>query len=220
MRHKNFSAVGYLKTYTKAKLKKYASWPSWRLVFTCLFFLALGFVWLRLNNQEALRKYHAVLKADQLDGNVYEELAKLRDFTLTHMNSGLRQPVQLVYAYNKDAEQIIKASSSSLNADPNYYLDAQKECEAKGIPITARAQCVAEKVSSANPESGQPATNAKINLPDKALYSFKFNSPRFSLDWAGLSFLISFFFALIFIFRMLIARWVRKRWPSIEDAYL
>lgn len=208
---------GYLYT----RFRRYAVWPTWRLFFTALIFFVLGLFFLRSNNVTALEKYRSVIKADENNGSVYEKLDDLQKYTFSHLNSGVGRPVQLVNTYNRDADKIFAVAQNMLDKDgkkKDVYLEAQKICEAKGIPITARAQCAAEYVLANNPNIEQ--SKLEVSLPDKALYSFEFSSPRWAWDGAGLCIFIGVLFALGALLRMLLGRYARKRWVSWEGQYL
>jgi hypothetical protein len=204
------------------RFRRYALWPTWRLVFSGLFFVALGIFFLRANNSAALEKYREVIKADQSGGNVYEKLDDLQKYTFGHLNSDIGQPVQLVNTYNRDAQLIFNTAQAKLTGsgatERNIYLEAQKVCEAKGIPITARAQCAADYVLNNNPTIKQE--DLKVKLPDKALYSFRFSSPRFAWDAAGICLVIGLLFLFGALFRIYLAWHLSKRWSDWDGKYL
>jgi hypothetical protein len=203
------------------KFKRYAMWPTWRLLFTSLFFLVVAVIFLRANNTSSLEKYSEVIKADQKGGSVYEKLEDLQKYTFGHLNSDIGQPVQLVNTYDRDAQEVFRKAQSELNstgATRNVYLEAQEICEKKGIPITARAQCAADYAFNNNPGIAQE--QLKVKLPDKALYSFRFPSPRWAWDGAGISLLLCFVFLFGALFRTLLAWYLRKRWVNWDQKYL
>lgn len=207
--------------YLYRKFRRYAVWPTWRLFFTSLFFFVLALFFLRSNNITALEKYRAVIKADENNGSVYEKLDELQRYSFGHLNSDLGRPVQLVNTYNRDANKVFIAAQSELDKDgkkQDVYLEAQKACEAKGIPITARAQCAADYALANNPTIEQG--KLEVNLPDKALYSFRFPSPRWAWDAAGICLFISVIFFFGAIFRMALAWYARKRWATWDKKYL
>jgi hypothetical protein len=210
--------------YLYRKFKRYAIWPTWRLIFTSIFFLAAGLLFLRQNNITALEGYHQVIKADQNGGSVYEKLDQLQKFTFGHLNSNIGQPVQLVNTYNRDAQKVFEEAQARLDAQDgsdsqrDVYLEAQKACEARGIPIAARAQCAADYALANNP--GIESSKLEVKLPDRSLYSFQFSSPRWAWDGAGISILLSAVFFVGAMFRMTLAWYLRKRWVSWDDKYL
>ncbi len=212
----------YLGSLLYTRFKRYAVWPTWRLVFTALFFFVLGVLFLRANNNSALDKYREVIKADKNGGSVYEKLEDLQRYTFGHLNSDIGQPVQLVNTYNRDAQKIFSAAQLKLTAsgvtERNIYLEAQKICEAKGIPITARAQCAADYVLNNNPTIKQE--DLKVKLPDKSLYSFRFSSPRFAWDAAGICLFIGVIFLFGALFRTCLAWILRRRWAGWDSKYL
>ncbi|HRV76366.1 MAG: hypothetical protein H6799_00205 [Candidatus Nomurabacteria bacterium] len=221
MRRVGKSLYKKLSRFLYTRFRRYATWPTWRLFFSSLFFLVIGIFFLRSNNITALEKYRDVIKADENNGSVYEKLNDLQRYTFGHLNSGVERPVQLVNTYNRDANKLFDIAQAKLNAsglgEKDVYLEAQKACEAKGIPITARAQCAADYVLSNNPSIN--AEQLKVNLPDKSLYSFTFSSPRWAWDAAGISLFISVLFFLGAIFRMLLAWYLRKRLVKWEYRY-
>ena len=207
--------------YLYKRFRRYAVWPTWRLLFTSFFFFGLGLFFLRSNNITALEKYRSVIKADENNGSVYEKLNDLQNYTFSHLNSDVGRPVQLVNTYNRDANKVFSVAQDRLDRDGkkrDVYLEAQKICEAKGIPITARAQCAAEYVLANNPDIEQ--AKLEVNLPDKALYSFDFASPRWAWDAAGISLFIGALFVFGALFRMLLGRYARKRWVGWDRKYL
>lgn len=208
--------------YVYRKFRRYAVWPTWRLIFTSLFFFGIGIFFLRSNNITALEKYRDVIKADDNNGSVYEKLDDLQKYSFGHLNSGIGRPVQLVNTYNRDAEKVFIVAQSKLNVEggekKDIYLEAQKACEAKGIPITARAQCAADYALANNP--GIEQDKLAVSLPDKSLYSFTFSSPRWAWDAAGLCLLIAGLFFFGAIFRILLAWYARKRWVAWDKKYL
>lgn len=208
--------------YFYKKFRRYAVWPTWRLFFTALLFFVLAVFFLRSNNITALEKYRAVIKADENNGSVYEKLDDLQKYSFGHLNSGIDRPVQLVNTYNRDANRVFLVAQAKLDAEnggaKDIYLEAQKACEAKGIPITARAQCAADYALTNNPSIDQK--KLIVTLPDKALYSFTFTSPRWAWDAAGICLLISFLFFFGAIFRMIFAWYARKRWVDWDKKYL
>lgn len=212
----------FVRSVLYKRFQRYATWPTWRLLFTSLLFLVVGIFFLRSNNNSALEKYREVIKADENGGSVYEKLEELQSFTFGHLNSDLGQPVQLVNTYNRDAGEVFAAAQAKLNSsgevEEDIYLKAQKECESRGIPITARAQCAADYVLTNNPNIAQK--ELRVKLPDKALYSFRFTSPRWAWDAAGISILLSLMFLFGAVFRTLLAYYLRKRWVVWDRRYL
>ncbi len=210
--------------YIYQKFRHYAVWPTWRLFFTSLFFFVLSIFFIRSNNVTALEKYREVIKADENNGSVYEKLDDLQHYTFTHLNSGVSRPVQLVNTYNRDANKVFEVAQNKLDAESggaskkDIYLEAQKVCEAKGIPITARAQCAADYALANNP--GIDQKKLSVTLPDKALYSFTFSSPRWTWDAAGICLFISVAFFVGSILRMILAWYARKRWVNWDAKYL
>lgn len=210
------------KSFFYARFRRYATWPTWRLFFSSLLFFVIAIFFLRSNNITALEKYRDVIKADERNGSVYEKLDDLQSYTFGHLNSGVGRPVQLVNTYNRDADRVFGVAQAKIDKEgggqKDIYLEAQKACEARGIPITARAQCAAEYALANNPNVEQ--SKLTVNLPDKALYSFTFSSPRWAWDAAGICIFISALFFFGAVIRMVLAWYARKRWTTWDRKYL
>jgi hypothetical protein len=111
------------------------------------------------------------------------------------MNTTTIRPVELVNAYNRQAERIITAANKSSSKD--VYKEAAAACEQRGIPLTSVAQCAADYAAKNSPDVGPK----KIILPDKNLFTYSFASPRWTPDLAGLSVLLTVVTGVWLIFR-------------------
>jgi preprotein translocase subunit SecF len=158
-----------------------------------LFFAGLSVWSLRNNNLNMIKLREAVYTADRQNGNVETALDNLRQYVYSHMNTNLRSgqnfdsdepPIQLVNRFNRalEAEQ---ARVAALGGANKVYIEAQSKCEVSSLPLTARAQCVQDYVSTYG--NGIP----QLNLPPKELYTFDFVSPLWSADFAGFMILVT-----------------------------
>jgi hypothetical protein len=157
---------------------------------------------LRANNLKMAELRQAVYAADEKNGDVETALNNLRIFIYGHMNTDLRSgnagsqpPIQLVNRFIRAvaAEQARVAAQSNA---AKVYSDAQAQCERSNLPLTARAQCIQNYVSTHGTSSQQP------NLPPKEFYTFDFASPGWSPDLAGWSLVAALFFGIILLVRL------------------
>jgi hypothetical protein len=192
----------------------YGKWHHYRALF--LVIITAGLVIssgvcvyaLRQNNLTMTRLRQAVYAADQADGDIKTALNNLRQFVYGHMNTDLRSgdsteaPIQLVNEFNRavEAEQ---ARIAALTGEANQvYVDAQRQCEVSSIPLTVRAQCIQDYVST-------HATNVpQLVLPPKDVYTFDFASPTWSPDLAGWSLLVAIGFGALLILRLILGIFV------------
>jgi hypothetical protein len=198
----------------KAKLHHY--WAKFRspLLFLpiigLVIFGTLFIYGMRYNNVTMLELKQKVIVADEQDGDIEGALQELRAFVSTHMNTNMRNsgslepPVQLVNEYNRDVAEIKAKNISQDNAN-KVYQEAQARCETGAIPLTARAKCIQDYVSN----NSTPI--AELQLPPKELYIFDFASPKWSPDLAGISMILSIFFGLLIIIRLLLGRYINYK---------
>ena len=176
---------------------------------------AIAIFALRVNNQKMIELRQAVYAADTNNGDVSKALYNLREFVYGHMNTNLRAgststepPIQLVTRFNiaVAAEQ---ARVAALNNSTKVYSDAQAQCERSSLPLTARAQCIQEYVST-NGSGVQ-----QLNLPPKEFYTFDFASPRWSPDVAGWALVATFLLVVLLVLRI-IAGFVVKNYLAAK----
>lgn len=198
----------------------YGKWHRWRIISLALIIVglvvssALCALALRQNNLKMVELRAAVYEADENNGDVETALNELRQFVYSHMNTNLSSgssseaPIQLVNRFNAavEAEQ---ARIAALTGEVNQvYIDAQRQCEVSSVPLTVRAQCMQDYVSTHG--KGIP----ELNLPDKSFYTFDFASPTWSPDLAGWSLITAILFAVLliirFIFGFIIARYLKQ----------
>ncbi len=188
------------------KLHPFSPW-----LFLCLFVASAVFsiYALRDNNLKMIQLRDEVVKADEANGDVEAALKKLREHVYAHMNTNLssgdfaiKPPIQLKYRYDRllAAEQ---ERVAGINA--KIYTDAQNECERlfpQGLSGSGRVPCIQQYVTT-HGEKEKPI--------EDALYKFDFVSPAWSPDLAGWSLVVSTLFALLFIIRFGLERWMIGR---------
>lgn len=159
-----------------------------------LFFGYSAITSLRSNNLNMIKLRQAVYDTDKSGGDVETALRNLRAYIYSHMNTDLssggntiKPPIQLKFRY----ERLKEAEKQRVAAENAQTLaSANAECEKKfpkGGVGSGRLPCVQDYLASAG------AVEKPIN---DSLYKFDFLSPRFSLDKAGISIILSAVFFL------------------------
>jgi hypothetical protein len=172
------------------------------LVFLLFASGAFGVYSLRQNNIQALKLYDKVIKADKYDGDLNSSLTELQRFTSSHMNTQLRQPVQLVESYNRDALEIVKQNQDNTPENEAIYKEAQQECSRRGVPYTAIAECASNYALARIDPNYDPTIPITYSFPDQAQYTYSFASPYWTPDLAGVSWALFVFSFVILIFRV------------------
>ena len=158
----------------------------WVLVVLIVVFGGLSVYGLRQNNLKMIELRNNVLAADQAGGDTDAALRALGDHIVNHMNTGLNQPLELVYSFNRDVEKARAAAEAQSNS--KIYRRAQDTCEIATIPLTARAQCIQDFIL----DNAAPGENPEpLKLPSKDFYIYDWAEPTWSPDLAGFSLLIS-----------------------------
>lgn len=176
-------------------------------VFYLVILVALGVgtsvLALRHNNMQAVELRDIVLKADQQNGDIETPLRQLREFTYSHMHSGLAAPdppVQLKYRY----ERLVAAEEAKVkDANAQLYTEAQRQCEAQ-IPAgrsLGRIDCIQAYVTARGVAPVKP-------IPD-ALYKFDFIAPLWSPDLAGWSIVATGLLVIILLARVSAVAWIK-----------
>ncbi len=152
------------------------------------------------NRREADRQARAIEAADQRGEDVTVSLATLKAYAGTHMFAGTA--VALAGSYAR-AQATAAVSASAANSSAQVYAAAQAACSGKSDSIV-QARCNAQYLAShlANLPSATP-----VPVPQPADYQFKFTSPFWAPDLAGVLFLGG---ALVGIWWLLLA-FGRKR---------
>ncbi len=182
--------------------KKVSVWrkkrvKTWQLLIALVILVLSSVYFLRLNNLKMVELREAVISADKTGKNLQESIEALNSHIFTHMNTTTIRPIELVNTYNRQAQAVIKAASSTNSKD--VYKQAAKVCEQRGIPLTSIAQCAADYATKNSPNLGPK----KIVLPDKNLFIYSFVSPKWTPDLAGLSLLFMAFVTIWLVARLI-----------------
>jgi hypothetical protein len=182
---------------------------AWIFLGLAAIFAVIGIYAMRQNNLRSIELREAVTKADMENGDVETPLRVLREHIYSHMNadlssgSGLQQPVQLKYRYDR----LVAAEKARADAaSGGVYTQAQAECERQfpagqvGASGGGRITCIEQYVSSHGVTQSQ--------IPD-ALYKFDFVSPVWSPDVAGISLLLAAICLLLFVVRFTLEKWFK-----------
>ncbi len=172
----------------------------WQLMLAFVVSLPISAWLLRQNNLEMIELREAVILADEATGDIEQvepALIDLQNYVTSHMNTDLGQPLELPGVYNRAVKQI----QNNLKSDTvkRAYRQAELQCSRPSIPISNQAQCIQDYVIS----RGGPAAQSLV-FPPKERFSYSFISPRWSLDLAGLSVLISALLGLAIIGQLLL----------------
>lgn len=182
--------------------------PVYFLIVSVLF-LSLAIYGLRQNNFNMIKLRQAVVQADQQNGDVEGALRKLREHVHGHMNTDLasgefaiRPPIQLKARYDRLAtaeQKRVDAKNAEITRAGEAACAARYPAGGYNAP---RVACIQDYVAQ-NAIKGS-------GVPD-GLYKFDFISPRWSPDLAGWSLLASGFFLLLFISRLVVEKWMKRR---------
>jgi hypothetical protein len=172
-----------------------------RLIFLLIISLIISTFSLRQNNIEVLRLYNKVIDADKYNGDLDATLTELQSFSSSHMNTELRQPVELIERYNTEATNRIKEAQAKIPNIEEVYQEAQKFCSKSGIPSTVIAKCASDYALEKTDPNYDPNSPLQYKLPDPAEYTYRFASPHWTPDLAGLSLFIFMVCFLILLFR-------------------
>lgn len=188
------------------KFKKNAKkWRGTSRVLTILIASLIVVIFsLRQNNIEVIRLYNKVISADKYGGDLDGSLSELQLFSQSHMNTQLRQPVQLVERYNVEAINRIKEAKNNNPDIEAIYKEAQENCNKAGVPSTIIAKCASDYALEKTDPNYDPSKPIQYQLPDPAEYTYRFASPYWTPDLAGLSLAIFGLCFLILLFRTLL----------------
>lgn len=165
--------------------------------------VALSIYSLRSNNLNMITLREAVYTADQQNDDINTALNTLREYVHSHMNTSSEASIQLVSLFDR-AVRAEQARVIALGSTNQVYIDAQQECEISSLPLTVRAQCMQDYITTHG--GGVP----QLNLPPKEAYIFDFVSPFWSPDLAGLSVVATVLIGLILIARLILGLFIKK----------
>ena len=186
-----------------------AAVKAWYFLIPAVIFGVLAVTSLQGNYRTMTTLREAVYKADRENGDVEKALSDLRRHVYSHMNTNLvsgsnpiKPPIQLKARYDRLVEtekERVKALNAQITARGEQICGALHPAAGYNAP---RVACLQEYVR----------TNSigEMPVPDQ-LYKFDFISPKWSPDLAGFSLLLAFLFLALFIARLLLERYMKKR---------
>ena len=149
-----------------------------------------------------------VIKADEQNGDIEQEMRNLRQFVYKHMNTNLasgsspiKPPLQLKYEYDR----LVAAQKLRL-AEEKTRLSTEALAKCQYLPgetfaAGPRIPCIQTYISD----------NSSSSMPiDGNLYKFDFLSPAWTPDLAGWSLLIAVLFLIVFIIRLALYRLLKS----------
>lgn len=181
----------------KKRLEKLA---LWQLVVLFVMSLVISATLLRLNNIGMLERRNAVYTADE-SGNkqiISDRLLDLARYVSAHMNADPGS-IFLENSYNQDYNKALEATSKAVNANVHKQIDTL--CKSR-YPSnwTAYFQCFVDQLNKT--PQGQDIVKSP-QLPLVASYTHSYVSPLWSLDFAGISILVSFVILLLIIAKII-----------------
>lgn len=198
------------KRLIQADLRAVQRIKTWQLVILLVLALFIAAIFLRLNNVGMVERRNAVYAADKVGDNVQirERLYDLQRYAAGHMNAPTGE-VYLDKKYERDTHKMIEElEASSVQGD--IYGKADSICRPRyiqdGFYSTAYMLCIKEETSKRS--TGDEMATA-IDAPDPSLYRFEYFSPLWTLDFAGISVLISGIIALGILIRVTVAAVLR-----------
>ena len=182
--------------------------PRYFLLIALIFF-GMAVYGLRQNNLKMVELREAVIAADKRDGDIETALSNLRNYVYSHMNTDLSSGQ---FAINPPIQ--LKAKYERLIAEQKKNLDKANE----RVEEQAKAVCVAEhpgegynspRVACVQKYVQQNAS--QVGDVSEDLYKFDFVSPKWTLDFAGITLILGMLFSGLFLVWLVLERWVRSK---------
>ncbi len=186
---------------TRLKLRQMA---TWQLVLVLIVWLVVVATLLRLNNIQMIQRRDAVIEADKSGDSqlLVKNLTDLQTFASQHMNASTGK-FYLEHQYERDKQKAAKEAEERAknNQHGNVYKKAAQVCDPHyTLYSDPYFRCILNELDKYSPSSQTGQTELK--LPDPAIYSKEFVSPRISFDWAGLSVLVAVALAGVIVIRL------------------
>ncbi|MGH7196827.1 MAG: hypothetical protein ACREGJ_03650 [Candidatus Saccharimonadales bacterium] len=185
----------------------------WQLILLFILLAVLSAYLLRQNNLGMVERRNAVKKADEEKSNVKEALTELQRYVSAHMNTNLGNGVFLEHSHQRAYDLAVQETLSATNPTSHLYEQVERECQPvfrRTGSFPAYTQCARDKLGTISP--GQDPL-ASLQAPDSALFRYNFASPRWSLDMAGISVLVTLVVGVLMVLRIvgyLLLRFVLK----------
>lgn len=183
---------------------------AWYFLIPAIIFALLAVYGLRDNYSKMVELREAVYVADQQNGDVESALAELRAHVHSHMNTNLasgdnaiKPPIQLKARY----ERLVAGEAERIKAHNAKVSKTAEQLCAQRFPgggyNAPRVACIQDYV-------GANAISEGGTIPEE-LYKFDFISPRWSMDLAGISILLSTVFVILFAARLVLEYYLRRK---------
>lgn len=187
----------------KRTIKSLQKVKTWQLLLLLMLMLFLTATFLRLNNIGMIQRRDAVIAADkQGDANATRNrLLDLQHYVANHMNTS-QNDVYLEGQYERDKAAIIERAATA-QAGENEVINKKVDeiCKPQFSGYTqGYVECFAREYAKYAPGE-DPVSN--VTLPDPERYRFVFAAPYWSVDFAGLSLLVSIGIALMICVRVI-----------------
>lgn len=183
------------KRQVKRSLKQLQRIQMWQLVALLVLSVFVSATFLRLNNIEMIKRREAVLSADKVGDNeiIKQRLYDLQRYVVSHMNTDMGKGVYLENTYRRDVQAIYTKASGV----DNIYKKAQEVCAPQFTSWSqAYVQCTISELAK------YPAASSELKLPKANTYLHVYVSPLISLDFAGLSVMVSIVILTMIIVRL------------------
>lgn len=176
---------------------------TWQLLILLVLSLFVSATFLRLNRVGLNERMQAVVSADEVGDIVVmqERLYDLQRYAGSHMNA---QPedIYLTHQYERDVKNIVEQAQAKNAEHSNILKLADDACRPHYSGYTqGYVQCIRAEQEK-YPPSENPSDS--ISLPNPIQYRHTFVSPLWSADFAGWSVVISLFFGLLIIIRLIL----------------
>lgn len=183
-------------------IKRLSRVKTWQLVIVLILMGFVSLTLLRLNNIGMIQQRDTVLNADKAgdESATLNALINLQHYVAGHMNADTG-PFFLEGLYKQDFKDAYEKASGYQDPNGNVNVRADKVCAPQFTQYSqAYTDCFSAQLKK-YPAAPNPAED--ITIPNSQLYQHDFVSPRWSLDFAGLSVLICVCIAVIIVARMI-----------------
>lgn len=143
-------------------------------------FLVTSAVAMAVNHASAVSRVTAIVAEDASGKDTTISRDQLKAYSAAHMNASTS--LELTASYNKDVKAAQNAASGA-QATGQVYAQAQAACASKSDSLV-QARCVSAYIAAHSTPLAQPKAPV---LPDRSKYQYRYGSPAWSLDLAGLS---------------------------------
>jgi hypothetical protein len=143
---------------------------------------AIGMIQITVNQNQVKARAQDIVEKDEAGHDVKADVAALQVFVDSHMQTSTT--FVLKGSYNRAVSVARAAADSSTNG--NIYSQAQVACGSRSDSVT-QAKCVSRYVANNSTPGANPQP---IIMPQANDFTKSFNGPTWTLDAAGISFLL------------------------------